>query len=165
MQLDTNASKSPRLAEQAPIIVAGLAERYNNKTKAKIPFLWQQFMPWMGTISGQRGTDTYGVCYNYGPDGSFDYLCGVQVAGSKAVPDGLAAVEIPRKTFAVFSHSGHVSELSAVWQTIFSEWAPTSGLALETEPNFERYTDKFDPHTGTGLIEIWIPLKTERQVD
>ena len=159
MQATTNAPKPPHFVDQAPMIVAGLVERYNKKTQGKIPALWQRFEPWLGTIPAQRGSDTYGVCYNYGPDGSFDYLCGVQVAGSKSVPDGLTAVEIPRKTFAVFSHTGHVSDLSASWQAIFADWLPASGCTLELEPNFERYTSAFDPRTGTGLVEIWIPLK------
>ena len=44
-------------------------------------------------------------------------------------------------------------------QAIFSQWLPAAGCTLEVEPNFEVYTDQFDPHTGTGLVEIWIPLK------
>jgi AraC family transcriptional regulator len=24
---------------------------------------------------------------------------------------------------------------------------------------FERYDDRFDPYTGMGLTEIWIPIK------
>ena len=159
MYATTKAHETPRFADQAPIIVAGLVERYNRKTKGKIPQLWQRFATCIGTIPGQVGSNAYGVCYNYGPDGSFDYLCGVQVAGSRSVPDGLTAVEVPRKTFAVFSHTGHVSELSATWQAIFADWLPTSGCTLDKEPNFERYTEAFDPQTGTGLVEIWIPLK------
>lgn len=81
------------------------------------------------------------------------------MAGSKFVPDALTAVEIPRKIFAVFSHSGHISGLPETWRAIFAEWLPTSGCTLEVEPNFERYTEAFDPSTGTGLVEIWIPLK------
>ena len=26
-------------------------------------------------------------------------------------------------------------------------------------PNFERYDEKFDPSTGDGGLEIWIPVK------
>jgi len=68
-------------------------------------------------------------------------------------------VKIPRKTYAVFSHTGHISNLHLMWQAIFSEWLPVSGCTLEEEPNFEVYTDRFDPRSGTGLVEIWIPLK------
>jgi AraC family transcriptional regulator len=26
-------------------------------------------------------------------------------------------------------------------------------------PNFERYGPDFDPRTGTGVVEIWVPIK------
>lgn len=159
MQAIMSTLQIPRFADLAPIIVAGLADRYNRKTKGSIPQLWQRFAPCIGTIEGRVGSDTFGVCYNCGPDGSFDYLCGVQVAGSRSVPDGMTAVEIPRRSFVVFSHRGHVSHLSATWQAIFSDWLPTSGCTLDEEPNFERYAEAFDPVAGTGLVEIWIPLK------
>ena len=36
------------------------------------------------------------------------------------------------------------------------------GLAPEAADasNFERYTEAFDPRTGLGGVEIWIPLKS-----
>jgi AraC family transcriptional regulator len=159
MQETPNTPQAPRFADHAPIIIAGMVDRYNQKTKGKIPQLWRRFVPYLGSIPDQVGNDTYGVCYNFGPDDSFDYLCGVQVAGSKSVPDGLTAVEIPRKTFAVFSHTGHISGLPATWQAIFADWLPASGCTLDVEPQFERYTEAFDLQTGTGLVEIWIPMK------
>jgi predicted transcriptional regulator YdeE len=26
-------------------------------------------------------------------------------------------------------------------------------------PDFEHYTDAFDPHTGNGEVEMWIPIE------
>ncbi len=67
----------PRFADSERILVAGLAHRYNQKTKNQIPALWRRFVPYTASIPAKSGTATYGVCYNYGADGSFDYLCGV----------------------------------------------------------------------------------------
>ena len=38
-------------------------------------------------------------------------------------------------------------------------WLPESGLCMANAPNFERYDEKFDPLTGDGGLEIWIPVK------
>jgi AraC family transcriptional regulator len=38
-------------------------------------------------------------------------------------------------------------------------WLPASGLKLADAPNFERYDDNFDPLTGNGGLEIWVPVK------
>jgi AraC family transcriptional regulator len=148
-----------RFSEHPAIDVAGLSQRYNRQTKHQIPALWQRFVPYLGSIPGRCGGTSFGLCHNYGADGSFDYLCGVHVAGSPTLPAQLTTVKIPRKTYAVFSHTGHISNLHLMWQAIFSEWLPVSGCTLEEEPNFEVYTDRFDPRSGTGLVEIWIPLK------
>ena len=149
----------PRFAEHPAIVVAGLSQRYDQQTKHQIAALWQRFVPYMGNVPGQVGRTSYGLCRNYGAGGSFDYLSAVQVAGSPSLPAELSTFEIPRGIYAVFSHTEHISTIGHTWMAIFSEWLPASGCTLEEEPNFEVYTDHFDPRSGTGLVEIWIPLK------
>ncbi len=151
--------KAPRIAEHEGMTIAGLAQRYSLQTKGAIPALWQRFVPYLGSIAGQVGSDTYGVCFGYQPDGTFNYLCGVQVTAGQTLPAEFTAVEIPHKTFAVFAHTEHISVIGATWLAICEEWLPSSGCTLEGEPNFELYTDAFDPSSGCGLVEIWIPLK------
>ena len=82
-------------------------------------FQTHRFAPRIGTIAGLLGSNSYWVCYNNMPDGWFEYLCGVKVAVSESGPDNLKAVELPRRTFVIFSGMGHVSNLSAKWQAIF----------------------------------------------
>jgi hypothetical protein len=36
---------------------------------------------------------------------------------------------------------------------------PHKGGRGKDAPSFERYGDGFDPVTGLGIVEIWIPLK------
>ncbi|WP_227699737.1 GyrI-like domain-containing protein [Raoultella ornithinolytica] len=42
---------------------------------------------------------------------------------------------------------------------MWSKWLPESGHEAADAANFERYGAEFDPRTGTGGLEIWIPLK------
>jgi len=36
---------------------------------------------------------------------------------------------------------------------------PASGLKAADAPNFERYGETFDPATGNGGFEIWVPVR------
>jgi AraC family transcriptional regulator len=36
---------------------------------------------------------------------------------------------------------------------------PASGLKIADAPNFERYGTNFDPLTGNGGFEIWVPVR------
>ena len=44
--------------------------------------------------------------------------------------------------------------IAAIW----NDWLPTSGHRVAHLPNFERYTESFDPLAGTGG-RIWVPVK------
>ncbi|HEX5230778.1 MAG TPA: GyrI-like domain-containing protein, partial [Bradyrhizobium sp.] len=61
--------------------------------------------------------------------------------------------------YAVFAHRDHVSTIRRTINTIWNEWLPASGLKAADAPNFERYDANFDPVTGNGGLEIWIPVR------
>jgi AraC family transcriptional regulator len=74
-------------------------------------------------------------------------------------------VSIPTQKYAVFSHREHVSKLSNTVGTILSKWLPQSGYEVahagaDAPDFFERYGEDFDPQTGTGGMEVWIPIKS-----
>jgi AraC family transcriptional regulator len=159
MQQTVPELKPIRFTDREAIVVAGLTERYTPLTKVQIPVLWQRLVPWLGDIPERAGEETYGVCFSYGADGSFDYLAGVRVSEAVSLPTELTAIELPAANYAVFAHTGQISTIGATWMAIYQQWAPTSGCTLMGGPDFELYTEDFDPRTGTGLVEIWIPLK------
>ena len=142
----------------APLLIAGLKEHYTSQTIDRIPKQWQRFGPQLGHVPGQVNSKTYGVCYNSGKDG-FDYLTGVQVKDSAQENDGLTQVEIPAHRYAVFKHREHISTIRNTIEAIGKEWLPNSGYKAAGNPDFfERYKS-FDPETGIGEIEIWLPIK------
>ena len=149
----------PRMERGVPMLVAGLSERYTAETSAGIPAQWQRFGPYLGHIPGQRGRATYGVLYNQDESGSTEYLCGVEVSDAARVPAEFAQLRIPAQTYAVFRHEGHISTIRQVWFTIFNRWLPESGRKMSGGPEFERYGEEFNPVTGMGGFEIWIPLQ------
>ena len=46
--------------------------------------------------------------------------------------------------------------------TIWGKYLPESGHEVADAPNFERYGPEFDPRTGNGGLEVWIPIKDLR---
>jgi AraC family transcriptional regulator len=154
------ALEEPRIEQGRALLVAGLGERYSFETNQGIPFQWQRFVPYIGNIPGQIGGATYGVCCNMDGGGSFDYIAGVQVQSFADLPKEFSRVRVPEQRYAVFSHRQHVSAVRLTVYTIWNKWLPASGYQSAESPDFEFYGDKFDPRTGTGTVEIWIPIKT-----
>ncbi|KQV14199.1 AraC family transcriptional regulator [Rhizobium sp. Root1203] len=151
----------PRFETMPPITFAGLQETYAYGGNAAIPSLWQRFNTYSGSIPGQRGSAAYGICTHVGGETeTFHYMAAVAVDDTSDLPDGFATLKIPGQRYAVFAHHGHVSGIPATMHQIFGTWMPNSGVECGDMPDmFERYDDRFDPYTGTGLTEIWIPLK------
>ena len=157
----SGSSVQPRFEDGKAIVIAGIAERYSG-TNSGIPAQWQRFMPEIGRVPGQIGRAAYGVVFDSLNDAvSFGYLTGVEVAQDCEVPAKFGHLEIPAHRYAVFSHNGHVSAIPRTMRAIFQEWLPASGHELVSDgPDFfERYGEDFDPRTGTGDIEIWLPVR------
>jgi AraC family transcriptional regulator len=151
--------EAPRLEDGRALLIAGLGGRYTFETNEGIPAQWQRFGPYIGTIPGQVGWTTYGVCCNTDDAGSFEYICGVEVSDFSDLPEELSRIRLPAQRHAVFSHRGHISTIRSTVYTIWNKWLPESGLAVADAPDFERYDDRFDPKSGSGVVEICIPIK------
>ncbi|MEM5455637.1 AraC family transcriptional regulator [Paraburkholderia phytofirmans] len=150
----------PRFEDGKAFLVAGLSERYTSETCAAIPSQWQRFGDYFGKVPGQISNVAYGVCYNADDAGNIDYLCGVEVSDFSALPAELSRLRISPQRYAVFSHREHISTIRRTWNTIWNQWLPASGHIPADAPNFERYDEKFDPVSGMGGLEIWLPLKS-----
>jgi len=149
----------PRLETGKPLLIAGLGERYTCETSKGIPSQWQRFLPHFGNVPGQIGRTAYGVCCNTDEDGNFDYICGVEVASFSDLPAEFSRVRVPAQRYAVFFHRDHISQIRRTVNTIWNRWLPDSGHEVADAPHFERYGDSFDPQSGTGSVEIWIPIE------
>ncbi len=156
--------EAPRLENGKALLIAGLREHYTSETMKNIPGLWQRFGARIGNIPGQVGRVAFGACFNaLSPDG-IEYLAGVEVSSFSGLPRELSVATIPAQKYAVFSHSEHVSKLYETLDAVH-KWLPESGLevvcgAADTPDFFERYSEEFDPRTGMGGMEVWIPVKS-----
>jgi AraC family transcriptional regulator len=149
----------PRYETLKPTVFGGLVERHNCEASAGIPDQWPRFAPYLGTIPGRRGHAAYGVVYNFDSEGNFDYMCGVEIAEPANLPPSLVKLSVPAQEYAVFTHRGHVAGIRSTISTIWSKWLPESGYKAVDAPSLEKYGPEFNPVTGMGGFEIWVPIQ------
>jgi AraC family transcriptional regulator len=138
---------------------AGLEGHFTFATISEIPQLWTRFAPHIGSVPGQTDGVVYGLCYEMNDKG-IQYLAAVEIKGDPELPAAFRNIGLPANHYAVFSHEGPLTELSVTINAIWHGWLPQSGKSLVDHPHMlERYDDRFDPATMTGVVEIWIPVK------
>jgi AraC family transcriptional regulator len=155
----TDNLQPPRFETSKPLLVAGIGERYNHESGAGIPGQWQRFQQAVANIPGRVGQVAYGVCCNGDDAGNFDYIAGVEVSDFSDLPREFSRVRVPEQKYAVFTHRDHISTIRRTINTIWNHWLPASGLKAADAPSFERYDGNFDPLTGNGGLEIWVPVR------
>nr|WP_277569103.1 AraC family transcriptional regulator [Mesorhizobium ciceri] len=151
--------RAAALRNQPAVSHAGLGERYSCETSAGIPIQWQRFGPYIGNIPDEIGDVAYGVCVNGDDACNFDYIAGVEVSDFSDLPREFSRVRVPAQKYAVFAHRDHISTIRRTVNTIWNKWLPASGHEVADAPEFERYGPEFDPRSGNGGLEIWIPVK------
>ena len=81
----------------------------------------------------------------------------------KRIPDlpvEIKSLKVSAQKYAVFRHHDHIAGIRATYTVIWSKWFRESGYQAAAAPNFERYGPEFNPITGTGGLEIWIPIES-----
>jgi len=158
--------KSPRFETAKAFLVAGIAERITCDNRAIIPGMWarlhQGFVDIPARAEGKNQEKiqvAYGVCCNGDDSGNFDYIAGVEVTDFSDLARRFGRIRIPEQRYAVFTHTDHVASIRRTVNTIWNQWLPASGYKAADAPNFERYDETFDPVSGNGGFEIWVPIK------
>jgi len=98
----------------------------------------------------------------------FDYFAGFEVSSDKNLPAEILVIKVPAQEYAIFAHRGHVSEIRDTMSAIWREWLPSSEYQVafgagKTPDAIEHYGEAFNPQTGMGDIEIWIPIRNREQ--
>jgi AraC family transcriptional regulator len=149
---------APRIIKSNPQLIFGLSQRYACDKIAGIPAQWNRFVPFLDQIPGQVGNTTYGVICKPDEAGVFDYICAVEVLEFPAHPEQFTRLQLPSRTYAVFEHRDHISSLRATMDYVWNEGMANSGYRAIAAPALEVYGAKFNPRTGLGGLEIWVPV-------
>ncbi|WP_371826989.1 GyrI-like domain-containing protein [Microvirga sp. VF16] len=91
--------------------------------------------------------------------GTYFYLAGVEVADLVDLDSSFTGMRLPAQRWAVFPHEGHITIASTI-HAVFAQALPAAGLTAGDMPDLlERYGERFNPRTGAGGLEIWVPVK------
>lgn len=145
----------PEIRRADAFMVVGLSTPCSLENNSTIPALWQRFNLRESEVEEVVSGAAYGVCSAADEAGNCTYLAGVQAL--KTTP-GMDHIELPAQSYAVFTHNGHISDLPRTVYTIWNKALPDAGLKTADSPDFERYDRRFNPETGRGSVEIWIPV-------
>lgn len=150
-----------RIAEGPAMLLAGLRRTHAfADAPSRIPQQWTDFER-MGPPPGRVGEASYGViCGASVEERWMEYMCAVQVQTLHDVPPEYGRVRITGQTYAVFTHAGGASTVGSTWDAIWGDWLPRSGYQAANAPDFELYEERFDPVSGSGIIEIWVPIQS-----
>jgi AraC family transcriptional regulator len=153
----------PTFREGRAMLIGGIRQYYTYEERGGIPAQWQRFNTYFGTVPDVIGESAYGICTLAAPgnDAGFDYTCGVEMRSLDGLPEGFAGMRLPARRYAVFWHGDHISTIGSTCGAIFGEWLPKSGMkaAEGSLMMIEHYDQRFDPRTGEGGAEIWVPVQ------
>lgn len=153
----------PRFVDLPPLLMAGMREPLNEQSAQTIPLLWQKFAPYIGNIPHQLGNYiAYGLCVrsSESSNGLYYYMAGCAVSEFGDLPADLSPLIVPAHKYAVFVHDAHVASIKDTIDYAFDQWLPNAEAKHNSQSIhfFERYGEGFNPATGFGDIEIWLPL-------
>ncbi len=152
-----------RIEEKAAFKVAGVKEWFSavdNKQLGEIPKMWSRInsdgtAEKIYSLLDREPFGCLGICADMYNDG-FDYW--IAVPTTKPCPEGLAELDMPAATWAIFEVVGAMPKaIQEVWGRIFTEWLPTSGYEHAKAPEIELYFDG-DTASPDYKSEIWIPV-------
>jgi predicted aldo/keto reductase-like oxidoreductase/predicted transcriptional regulator YdeE len=89
------------------------------------------------------------------------YIAANEVSSVDEVPEGMITETIPAQKYAVFTHSGKVSNLGETYRFIFEDWRPNNTRYNQVlfAPLFEWYDQRFDANSDDSELDLYIPIE------
>ncbi len=135
--------------------VIGMEYRGKNEN-GEIPKLWEVFMQKYTQIKTPSSENMYGLYYDYDENNVFTSFAGLEVSEITSIPEGMVIKEIPSRDYAVFTFKGHISEIGAFWEKIYTEYMQKNNLVPDYGLSFELYDERF---AKSGECDIYVPIK------
>ena len=150
----------PIIEKRPAMLLAGLVQLFAPDNIGAIPSLWEKFNSYYGQIPDVVGKGAYGASLDWDEERGCEYMSAVEVSGTDRLPGEFETRRIPAATFAKFRQPGHITLIRATIGTIWNNWMPQSSYKTdETVPLIEYYPPQFDPATGEGGFEVWVPVR------
>lgn len=133
----------------------------------EIPGLWRRFRTAYPEVPNKIEKGVYGVCYDHGKDGRFNYLAAVEVEPKTKPGEGQTKLDLPAGRYAIFTHKVTEPNLAPgllqSFNYIFGTWLPASDYELGEGPDFEYYDERFNAAEMSGEIDIYVPVREKSE--
>jgi AraC family transcriptional regulator len=146
--------------------IVGFGRIFTWAEMGEIPGLWQLAGPWLEAETGSMTAESFGAMF-VAPEGTgdFGYIAGIDMAVDFELTPDLMELRIQPGSFAIFPHNGGLADWPKTIWAVQEEWLPSSGhVRADLVPGsvsiMERYGPGFDPQTGLGDMQCWLPLKS-----
>lgn len=144
---------APTILELPPRHFWGLVRRYTQQTRAAISTQWRDY----GAVAGLSSGPFYGISFHYdAATGGFDYLTGQEGQPRADRPDFGAVVVEGRH--ACFASSAPITSMPSLFDAAYGAGLQGYAMQVRAGPAVEYYPATFDPKTGLGGFEIWVPV-------
>lgn len=158
IKLEGGTAMDYKIIKKEPFSTAVKRRRFSKETSgAEIPLFWDAYM---SDGSHERVCGMYGICEELEDTGdTFCYDIGADWPEGEPVPEGFTLLTVPAATWAVFRCVGAMPHaIQALWQAIYSEWAPQADYELIPGYEIEFYTEG-NPQSEDYVSEIWLPVQ------
>ena len=151
---------APKIETHGRMFLAGLIRTYPMADIGGIPALWEQFNAMEGALTDVvDGEVAYGASLSYSEERGCEYMAANAVSDLSDVPKDFQTATIPSATYAIFRQPSHITLIRPTIHAIWSKWLPASGYVAAETPVVEFYPAGFDPVTGHGGFEVWLPVR------
>jgi AraC family transcriptional regulator len=121
-------------------------------------------MPRRKEIQNVIGSELYNIQVNpdgfdFQPNTPFTKRAAVAVSSFDFIPDEMETLEIDEGLYAVFNYKGDQSNAASFFNSIYTEWLPSSDYELDNRPQFEILGEKYKNNDPNSEEDIWIPVK------
>jgi len=142
--------------------VVGL-ELLNSMDNNKMMELWTRFTAEQEQIKNQVPSPYYGINFytkDYNPETNegYGYMAAVEVTDATSIPAGFVSRKIAASDYAVFTHTGPIDGIGALYGYIFGEWMQTTTLKPKMQEVFEVYGCDYNPESDDNSVQIWVPV-------
>lgn len=150
----------PEYIEMPEKRLVALSRNFTLDTRNEIPSLWNDFWSREWQLTGEEEQATYGVSYAMQQDGRFSYAVGRNITPTpEQLPEDACIVTLSAGQYAVFRNKSSVTEIPALFDTIFTQWLPNSDKKQREGAVFERYPYDENASPDSMAYEIWLPVE------
>lgn len=150
----------PRIVKLDAMTLVGMVY-FGDNQNGEISQLWVEFNPEVGQIPAVEPDSAFGFCFTDDRESpNFWYMASVAVRELSEIPPTMVAKTVPAQTYAVFTHRGPVSNISATYAYAHNNWLPHSDYEIAAPFDFEYYDPRFrGPDNPESETDIYIPVK------